>query len=345
MSAGTDTRDVTDSLKAFAILSVCANHFLNGFVTESLNGYANGFIAIFFVLSGYGTCLSLQAKAGAGVGPALWPFFRKRLTRIYPLFWIWCAVNGFANGLLGFFALDFIRPRSPWFVPAIVQCYLAAPLLLLLWRGASRWRALAVALAAFAAINGVLFAAGVEPIRMIGYRDLFFSHILLFFLGFLLAERRPRPLPSAAPWAGLALFLLAVQETTPRPFLSFPGREVAMPILFVAATTFFCFAALQAPLRLPFPRALRFVGQHTYSIYLFHGFSFSVLERLGVLRPLATPAIGILCWIATFPIFIVLCAALEMTVNEFVFGERRAANVLARLRESLRPAGPARVAP
>ena len=71
------SKEVTNYLKAIAIIAVCINHFINGYVTKSLMGYGNGFISIFFILSGYGIYQSLSKHPETIKSGYLLFFFKK----------------------------------------------------------------------------------------------------------------------------------------------------------------------------------------------------------------------------------------------------------------------------
>ncbi len=216
-----NTRGITEYLKGLAILAVFVNHFMNGFVTDSVVGYANGFIAVFFLLSGYGIYLSLERMSSNKDRNLLVRFATRRLVRIYPLFWVWCILHGFTNGWLGFFALDFYEPRSPWFIPAIVQCYIAAPFVfLVITRIGVVWSSV-VFMALFIVLNGVLLPMGVDPVEAIGFRGLLSLHILLFALGGVIAAARlPRHVPLYVVILMTVVYLLLIHETSERPSLS-----------------------------------------------------------------------------------------------------------------------------
>lgn len=96
------SNDITDYLKGVAILTIYINYFINGYVSREFSGYANGFVALFFILSGYGIFISLSHLSDSNHKNVLYTFFKKRILRIYPIFWIWCIIHGFSNGFIGF---------------------------------------------------------------------------------------------------------------------------------------------------------------------------------------------------------------------------------------------------
>lgn len=316
--------DKTNYLKGLAIIAVCINHFLNGYVDVSLAGYANGFISIFFMLSGYGIYLSLnkEEKLCGTINTA--EFFKKRVARIFPLFWVWCALAGFSNGWLGFFALDFVNPISPWFVPAILQCYLLAPFLFLLTKKINSSLVFFVVTLSFVVLVNLLTSyADIAPVSSVAYRGVFFLHIFLFMLGYILAEIKfPKHLPALYSTVLFIAFVFLIQETTPQQFIIFPGKELVFPIILSLLLFCFCICLFNSSIRLPFKKAFNFAGVYSYSIYLFSGKSDGLLNKLGIIDSGSTEMAGIIFWALTLPIFILIFATFETIVNEFVFGNR-----------------------
>lgn len=318
-----NTKETTNLLKSFAILAVCGNHFIIEFISREYGGYANGFIAIFFVLSGYGIFLSLEKSKNISFSCLTAIFFQKRMLRIYPLFWFWCILHGFSNGFLGFFALDFIHPKSPWFIPAIVQCYILSIPLYYFSKCLKIATQFVFIIIVLLFTNYFLFNEGYSPIRAIGYRDMFFLHIFQFYLGFILAQIKIRPKIFQQNYSHIffiCIFLFFVHETTSHNFIEFQGRNVFFPILFSISTVLLCFSFFQSNLKFN-TRIFSFIGTYTYSIYLFHGVSFNILSKLDIIQKHNTELTGILIWILTFPLFILFFAVIETTINEIIFGK------------------------
>lgn len=322
-------RIITNYLKGISILAVCINHFLNTFTTGSFGGYANGFIAIFFLLSGYGIFHSCVKQGEKPLPEFLLFFFKKRLLRIYPLFWIWYIAAKFPDGIIGFLALNFFQPKSPWFVPAIMQCYLIAPLLFLLTNRLKLKYSFSIVFSLFLTINITLLAAGFVPERAIGFRGLFFLHIFLFYLGCVLAKiEEKRKWSNIWGYCTFLLVLIFIHETTPQAFLHFQSKVPIFSVFLSFSIFFLCLSLFSADIILPMHKAMNFVGRHSYSIFLFHGFSFKTLMMLDIIHKKNTELSGFLIWLATLPLFFFFFAVFETTVNEFVFGNRDIKNVL-----------------
>jgi len=79
------SREITNYLKGLAILVVYLSHFANNYVVGFSTQYGNGFVSIFFILSGFGIYASLKKQSNFQYGNFVLNFFRKRIIRIYPL--------------------------------------------------------------------------------------------------------------------------------------------------------------------------------------------------------------------------------------------------------------------
>jgi hypothetical protein len=133
MDAQPDTRPMTTLLKGFAILAVAANHFITLYVAPACNDYGNGFIAFFFIFSGYGLYHSL-VRCGRLSAGRIFGFWVRRFVRIYPLYRLSLALLSTLDHqsytVRVFLAYPLRQaPGIFWFVTSIVQCYLLAPLL------------------------------------------------------------------------------------------------------------------------------------------------------------------------------------------------------------------------
>ena len=320
-----NNKEITNFLKCVAILVVCGNHFVNYAISKNFMGYANGFISIFFVLSGYGIYLSFEKFEKQTFPSLLSNFFKKRVLRIYPLFWLWCIRHGFSNGLLGFFALDFLTPKSPWFIPAILQCYMISIPLYYFGKHVKKEYQFGIVFCTFILGNLFLFWGDYSPIQTIGYKGVFFLHIFLFYLGFILAIMKPQPNTfhhSFFSIISVVFFLFCIQETTPQAFFNFHGDGTLFAILLSFSTLLLCYTFLRTKFSFSF-KATNFIGSYTYSIYLFHGISHTVLSKSGIIQANNTGISGAMIWLLTLPLFILLCAAIETAMNEIIFGRRR----------------------
>ena len=101
-------------------------------------------LGLFTFISGY--LLGRKYLFGKQGNTDVWIFYKKRLLRIYPLFFvssIMLWIIGFndmeatINGLLGISPFVHPSPRTLWYIPVILWCYLITPLIS---RHSMKWR-------------------------------------------------------------------------------------------------------------------------------------------------------------------------------------------------------------
>ena len=271
------------------------------------------------------------------IGNFILNFFQKRLTRIYPLLWLKYVFIGFPSTLIVFFGLDFINPQSPWFIPAIIQCYLVAPLLFLCFRNLNIKKSILIIASTFILLNLFLLSLGVVPVRAVAYRGLFFQHIFLFLLGFILAKFDSfKAFPKYLIVLSFAIYIFCINETSPFSIITFPGKYTLFSVLFSLSTFLVCYAFLSRKIYLPLKNFLQASGKYSYSIFLFHPVSFTALTKIGLFNRtpeaiLTNSIIGILL----FPILLGFCSLLEIFVGEFIFGKRKIKNVKIKTLETM----------
>ena len=106
-------------------------------------------VDIFFFLSGFGLVSGWLKKKYV-----LLEFYKRRLLRVVPTYWTWMFLNGLLNifvfkdfkirGFVAdFFGIGFLSSKSynNWFVPAIILCYVAFPMIIsfLIRKGERYW--------------------------------------------------------------------------------------------------------------------------------------------------------------------------------------------------------------
>jgi len=281
-------------LRALAALAVVAFH-----AAERTGGHfaigAAG-VDIFFVISGF---IMWTISQGRPVTPAL--FLRERIERIAPSYWIATAVM-VAGAALGLFpnlkptfthvlgSLFFIPHRSPdtgdiW--PVLVQGWtlnyemffyavFAGTLLLPAGR---RLAALAAVFLGLVAIGALV--AGTNPLVVTYTNPIVLEFLLGTLLGKLWLDGR-----IATPDMGLALILVAFLG------FSFVGSTYAgftplvlgpLALALVAGTL-----ALERGGLVDHWRPASYLGDASYSIYLWHTFAISVVAKLGAKLSLPT---------------------------------------------------------
>lgn len=325
-------RGVTAYLKGVAILAVVVNHYaiLYFYAPQT---YANSLMSFFFLFSGAGIYLSLERDRAlpGGARRVLASYVYKRARRIYPLYWLaygififeLYAVYGFTESfaplnLIAAFAGFPVNPRGIyWFVTAILQCYIFAPLLMAVVRKQGATASLGTGLmllgASLLASVFLLQRVGNETLRdMLEYQGLFLGNVLLFFLGMLIpllvVQAGPR-LGKTAIWAGAALVLGLMVYLTDAPDRLFAGSAAYLaPLLFLAAFLF-CLSLAAASPRLPLDRLVMLAGDYTYPVYLLHLPFFILLAWAGVIREnsYASAVYSALL----FPLFFATCVGLQ----------------------------------
>lgn len=206
------TRQTTSYLKGLAIIMVMLKHYSGGYapgLAQMIREYADFFVLLFFILSGYGLYYTMQRLEERAEGKPLnagqmGSFFWQRALRIYPLFWLslisatlilvvgWEDLRELSFRTVGIYlAFPLIRhPGYTWFIPALIQCYLAAPILYYLFRkmNIQRYVAFVLGLGAAFMIVSVFHQRVTDLINQTGfidpetifYRNMFLINILLF---------------------------------------------------------------------------------------------------------------------------------------------------------------------
>jgi peptidoglycan/LPS O-acetylase OafA/YrhL len=244
-------------------------------------------VGLFLLLSGFGLTWGLLARQG--LRPLdLFDFYRRRAGRIYPL-WIGAHVAFALAWLLTGWGIDpthkamylsmlgirftpglfyFFTPAW-WFIGLLIQLYLVFPLL---WRALARFSALrlflvSIAVAVVARLAGLLF---LHDYMDAWERGAFFvTRLPEFVAGMSLAAyfnanregadrflRAPRTV-----FAAVAIYALGLGAS-----LSLLGNAIA-PLLLTTGAFALGYAALAGVARLT---ALRWAGEHSYSLYLVH---------------------------------------------------------------------------
>ncbi len=350
-----NSRQLTNYIKGFAILVVLADHFSGQFLTRYyglLGDYANGLVAIFFLFSGYGLFFSLKKRfAGSAGGRALVKYFFDRALRIYPLYWLslyiapWAFPGNFTvlhspGGLLIYLGLPFFgAPWLYWFMTALFQCYLLAPLLYLLLRriGVKAFLLINTGIALLALPLSVLLPY-TRIVDVLSYRYFLGAHLVLFALGMALptlVESLGEKVTRSMFVASLAAFSLAVYLTRTGDDI-FDRSHVAFIPLMILTAFALGLAWICASPPLPLKRGFVTLGRHSYSLYLFHIPYYALLLRLGLLKDNDPKSILII--IALLPIFFFLCIKIEQWLNHATVRGLSFLEALPGVRKAMRPA-------
>ena len=255
-------------------------------------------VQLFLILSGFGLTWGLLKK-NQQAPLAVLPFYRRRAERIYPLWWTLHILvffpmllagrmnpdeSSFWLSLVGFRAtpklMYFLNPAW-WYIGLLIQLYLVYPIL---WRILQRkgplWLIVVSFTAAFAIRGlGLFVFEGFLSAWSMG--TIFITRLPEFALGMALASwnwKSPRVFDQQLrSWwtiaASFAFFAIGAALA-----LDLLGMTFALFLLGTGA-----FGLLYAPLqklgasRLPINRLIRWIGRHSYSLFLTHYFFVAVL--------------------------------------------------------------------
>ena len=343
------TRHTTAYLKGAAIIVVMIGHYSSyyavDFYTDWFREYASEIVSIFFVLAGYGALHSFsnleEQKGEAGLDiTMILRYYGKKALRIYPLYWTALFTVAFIlpeYGRLHELSLHTVAtylaypgvkaPGVYWFIPALIQCYLLAPMFYILIRRL-RLRHYLMAVAMMLAMAMVVTNSYHRLLEMVNgfgipdpdallYRPLFLANVILFALGMaipLLVAGNQSKKGGYFTFAGaLTLFLammLAVRDAdtifTRSHFFLFP--------LFIFSVFALCWSLLRiADPVLPLLRLVGPLGNRSYPIYLFHRQYFGLLAMAGAIGGNSLKSIALT--ILLLPLFFIACALMEDGFN------------------------------
>jgi peptidoglycan/LPS O-acetylase OafA/YrhL len=253
-------------------------------------------------------------------------FWKQRILRIYPLFWIYYFLKyKFQIKVIQFLALDFIRPEILWFIPAIIQCYIIAPFLFVLMNKLGVKLYSIALVAGFIILNAILLSAGYPTVASIAYHGynggFFFSHILLFGTGFIIAHlssTKPETLSNFSVCLITLIFILFLHATTPQTQIHFHGSRIVLEVFFLLFSMLCVYSVLNSNSYLPFSKFFQGLGIYSYSIFLFHHNYFKGLEKIGILEKYDVSPGSILICILLLPVFLASVAYFEEMVNGMV---------------------------
>lgn len=291
-------------------------------VAGNSTGFANLWIVIFFMLSGYGVQYSLarHLQQKKYILKNLIKFYYLRFVRIFPLFWMAylaeCFVFNQKVSLLVLFGVH--GTGHYWFIPAIIQCYIIAPIIFLIVRR-NRIMAFNFIFLTFIAINFVL-KSNVTPsdlIKLLNFIHLYwrnvpFLYLFIFSLSMLLPEY-------IGSWSKVSsaekkyyfyifIFLVMILMISSRfrsnmTYLYNISNHTISPLLIIALTLIY---SIINNIKIKFVSQ---IGKISYPIYLFHMIMYRLINKafgFGV-----NSSVELFIYLMCFPLFFYFCYHLD----------------------------------
>lgn len=310
------TKDISDALKGMAIVIVMVNHYINIYLSNFFAGHANGVIALFFILSGYGMFIVFERNAELNAS-VITGILVQRFIRIFPLFWISMFVLQMLN-LKILFWIDYIVPNYKifivyWYINALIQCYLAAPLL---YAGLKKIGTTGFVLALIGLvllINLSPFSADLtnEPL-FLKYRFLLFLHLLLFATGLslpsIIRAGRQKLKNSRSFLLPLIAFLVMVVLTRKKEIL-FPYSTITLGLAFYLSASCFCLIIVLKNPSFWSKNFFAHIGAYSYTLFLFHMIYFALVGKLVTFFNI--PGWHLAITLVLSPLFFLICVYLE----------------------------------
>jgi len=321
-----DTFGSTNSLKGLAICAVLLNHYLNLNIKGDYLWFANLFVGLFFITSGYGIYYSLQRASKEGLlGPEnLFRYYTNRLVRIYPLFIIAYLIQCFLfDSAVTSWTLWGLHARGHyWFIPAIIQCYLLAPLMFIAIQK-HRFLTLNMFIVFFVAANLVL-SSDLLPVHLgnslkfvhLHWRDVYFLYLLLFALGLTLPHyldcwkeihpNEKRYFFMLLLFLVLTMMIVFKYQDSSHYLYSLFTKTICPLLALSIAAVYLLANRLTLPL-------LAWIGKASYPVYLFHIIMYRSVDTIfGYKKNSLTEFLII---IAVIPLFLFICTIIDRWNN------------------------------
>lgn len=316
-----------NTLKGVAITVVLINHYLIMNVTANSAGFANAWIAVFFILSGYGIFHSLERRFSESINKNnLLLFFYHRLIRIFPLLWIaWLielAVRG--NNVSFWVPLGIHGSDHYWFIPALLQCYLLSPLIFLSMKTRPVITFVVVTILLvitnYLILNDHLHQSMITLSNFINadWRGGYFVYILMFTAGMALPAilrkttskpKKTRHIYNVWFWVfffSITLGMVFLKQAATNSLLQ-PWLFNLTPLFPIALL---CLYALAFPVR---SRCFEYLGKLSYALYLFHMSYYHLISDKG---DFPKNSLSELLWFLLFlPFFIYMCQYFDRLGN------------------------------
>lgn len=323
------TKQGSSILRGIAMLVVLINHYISNYTTLYGGGVANVAVSIFFVLSGYGIAASLERRLGDRVQPKKFlMFYKVRAFKVFPLLWVALALQSIVTqkGYPFTSYMGYELSGHYWFISSLLECYLLGPFLYTLM---SRRRAFMmffmtnILIFSLFSGNRYLTSESLTPFLQFSespYLGIHFMSICLFFYGMCLWKFWHFSHDSVASKKSLDRYSLPVFIVIVSSALVYSLLErlvyTGLPVVGSLVLFFVCCAyTLKTNLHTDniTAKAIVFVGEHSFPIYLFHMSCYFFLERIGLFR--INSVRSIFFCIVLFPVFILFALMLEVLAN------------------------------
>ncbi|MEM9004707.1 MAG: acyltransferase [Cyanobacteria bacterium P01_F01_bin.86] len=328
--ASTNTKEASFVLRGIAILAVLINHYVDHYMTLESGGIANIMVSIFFILSGYGISFSLDKRLADGLKlRQILEFYKDRALKIFPLLWIALIIQSAItrDSYSIYSILGYELRNHYWFVSAILQCYLLSPFLNRLIKFNIKISLILSTLVLVACEFLVHRYPSLSSFLMVfhlaetPYLQILFVHtylfscgmhlryILNFEIGRIFSERAFFLQSTSLNRNDIFVMILAfalTYTTIEKHILT--GLPLAGSLFLFSCV---CIFALKSGISSNgvLGRICRFLGYHSFSLYLFHMSYYFSLEKIGLLKEDSTASM--LIAIGLFPAFVVAVLCLE----------------------------------
>lgn len=305
------SREITDYLRGLGIIAVLITHYsgmYNGdFYAHYLSNYGNAFMAIFFILAGYGALYSFEKRFAGNLSrfSVITRYFIDRALRIYPLYWVALVFTAFIEpqyfpvGDMSIVQLVAVAVAFPfvttpfWFISSIIQCYLFSPFLYLILRKIRCRKYIFFNLGLIAALLLVsqkympmvyrfqhLTSITIPDPTVTLFRGIFLGNVFLFSLGLMIPDLvriYGERMKSLVVFFISAFSMLALSYVLRYDVLILQRDQLLMETGYYSSVFFFCWSTIVVKPALPLGKLVGPLGRYSYSLYLFHALLFNIL--------------------------------------------------------------------
>ncbi len=288
-------------------------------------GFANLWVSIFFILSGYGIFHSLEYRFydNKNISKKLIIFYYDRLIRIFPLLWIsWIVQWLVTQGDISCWTLLGVHGQHHyWFIPALLQCYILSPLI---YYGIKKHVNITIlSLISVIVIISYLSIANHMPPELIKlldfinskWRKVYFLYVLLFSFGlwlptYLNAKTKTNKIyNNRIKVAFFYLFMTAILLFMVILKYKYSSSSLYGMFLSNIALLFISLLCVYAIINQVQISFFNFIGSISYSVYLFHMSFILVVDKIEGSSKDSFKELLLI--IILFPLFIYLCKHLE----------------------------------